>query len=311
MYRRRYLALCTVAVAGCSAGEDDGPTPTGTATDTETATATTTATATATATATPNEAVRQGNEAIAEVRNTLDAVVKQYGGAESDDILAADAAAEFNSPLLLRSLEEAGEELERARERAATDAQRRTVERLAGAHRFLVLATEVQNGITRAYFQLTQTRRALDREEPADARAALRRLAAERTVAAEKFARLRAETTGEAVAVLERLSVETYEAKVAQFDAELSGLAGLRNVLGRFADGVNLLQQARKEQAADEDPTESADRAADALSAAADRLATFAADLPTAGDALAPIARGLASLAETKANAARDIRDAA
>lgn len=295
-------------VAGCSAGGGDESTET----DQQTATAdaaTATRTATATTTATPSAAVREADEAIAAVQNTFDAIVRQYAGSGSDDILDMTVTTEFNSTLIDRSIEEAGEEIERARELAVTDAQVETVERLTVAHHFFDLAADIQSTLTAASFDLTNARRELDQEEPSDARDAVSGIGTETTIGRKVFTQLQAETTADAVAVVNRLDAATYEAKVAQFDAELGGLGRLRIRLDEFTDSINYLLQARKEAERGEDPTESANQAIERLVAVADRLEGFADGLSEAGAALEPVGRGFVTLAERKAEAARTIRD--
>lgn len=302
-----------VAVAGCSAGDDGALPTTDPATESATATpqATETNTETGTATATPSEAVRAGNDAITEVEETLDAIVRQYAGAGSDDILDVDVTTEFNSALLDNSLREATEEVEVARERAVTEAQRQTVERLAGAVRFFVLATEVQTKLTGAFFDVQRARRALDQEDATDVKDALRGIRVELTIVRDPFESLQSETSRVDFTVVERLSPETYDAKVAQFEAELGGLTSFRNALDGVENDVNRLLQARTEQENGEDPTESAEAAVEEFSARADRLTRIVANLPAAADALEPVVRDFVAIVRAKADLARELLDGA
>ena len=317
MHRRRVLALLTAVVAGCSgqdaATETRTATPTAadtpSATDTQTATDTSTDTPTETGTATPGAPERAGNEAIAEVEKTLNSVVATYGGADSDSLLGADASStDFRGGRIAGSLTEAETELETARERAVTRDQQRTVERLAVTIRFLELALQIQTGLGNAFFELERARNEIDQEDGGDARDNLSRLESERQLAIPLFESLRAETDAAAVSVISTIDTADYEAKVAQFDAEIAALGGLRSRLERLSRAVGLLAAARaQDRNNSESAGETARRAASDLDDAEASLRTFLDDLPEPADSLAGITEELIAITATKATAAREI----
>jgi hypothetical protein len=296
MRRRQVLVLLTGLVAGCSSQqtgtETATETATGTATPTTTATATATPTATPTATetetTTPGAAERAGNDAIAEVEKTLDSVVATYGGPDSDSLLGTDAStADFRGRRVENSLAEAEDELATARERAVTRAQERTVERLAVAIRFLSLATDLQVALGNAYFALGRVRSQLDREEGSDARDDIRRMENERTIAVPILEEIRAETNAAGVSVISSVDTATYEAKVAQFDAEIGVFGRLRAPLERLSRAVGRLATARAQE------SNNPEGAADTASRAVD---DFEAVLPTLRSILDGIGEDAASM---------------
>jgi hypothetical protein len=323
MQRRQVLALLAVPVTGLVAGCGSGGgtetstgtgTPTGTETQspipTATPTPTETETPTATETATPGGPEREGNAAIAEVQKTLDSVVATYGGADSDSLLGTDASsgAEFPSQRIDNALDEAEAELETARERVVTREQERTVERLAVTIRFLDLATQLQIALGNAFFALDRARVALDREEGDEARDDLQRMENERRVAAPILEQVRTETNAASVSVIDSIDAATYEAKVAQFDAEIGTMGRLRPHAEALSRAVDRLQTARQQDANNSDSAaETASRAADELESAAESLRTVLDGMSDDAASLRPITTRLVEMAATKAQAAREI----
>lgn len=321
MHRRTVLALLATTTAGCNAlnntPETETPTPTETETETPTATETDTATPTdtetetptATETSTPGRPEREGNEAIAEVEKTLNSVVATYGGSESDNIVDTDASSnDFRSRLVENALAEAEDELEVARERAVTREQNRTVQRLAVAIRFLTLATQIQIALINSYFQLDRVRQMLERHEASEARDSLDRMETERTFAVSPFENLQSETDAAAVSVLASIDTGDYDAKVAQFDAEITELRRIRSPVERLRQAINRLNAAR---AMDRNNSDSADEtaaeAAAELEAAISALESFREDLPDAGDSLSGVTQQFIDLAEADLAEAREI----
>ena len=317
MDRRRVLALLTAAVAGCSgqdtATETQTATPTAadtpTATDTPTTTDTPTESPTETGTATPGAPERAGNEAIAEVEKTLNSVVATYGGPDSDSLLGADASTtDFRGGRIAGSLSEAETELETARERAITREQQRTVERLAVTIRFLELALQIQTALGNAFFELERARNGIDQEDGGDARDNLSRMESERQLAMPLLESLRAETDAAAVSVIANIDTADYEAKVAQFDAEIAALGGLGSRVERLSRAVSRLAAARaQEQNNSESAVETARQAASELDDAEASLQTFLDELPEPADSLAGITEELVAITARKATAAREI----
>ncbi|WP_162562310.1 coiled-coil domain-containing protein [Salinigranum rubrum] len=322
MQRRQVLALLTAPatglVAGCSSG-DGSETPTATATSTatgtetptatETSTPTETETPTATETATPGGPEREGNAAIAEVEKTLNAVVATYGGADSDSLLGADASStDFPSRRIDDALDEAEGELEVARERAVTREQERTVERLAVTIRFLDLATRIQIALNNAYFALDRARAELSREDGSAARDNLQRMANERAVAVPILERLRTETDAASVSVIDRIDTATYEAKVAQFAAEIAVMGRIRSRAETLSRAVDRLQTARQQEANNSDSAaETASDAADELESVETALRSLLDEFGDDAASLRPLTTQLAEMAATKARDAQEI----
>ena len=317
MHRRQVLVLLSSLVAGCG-GQDaatetptatDTPTETPTDTPTETPTDTPTETPTDTQTATPGGPEREGNAAIAEVEKTLDSVVATYGGPDSDNIMGVDASTtDFRGGRIENSLTEAEEELETARERAVTREQERTVERLAVAIRFLDLATRIQVALGNAFFALDRARVRISREENGDARDSLVRMESERQIAVPLLEQLRSETDAASVSVISSIDTADYEAKVAQFDAELAVMSRLNPRADTLARAVGRLASARAQaQNNAEGASETARRAATELEDAEAALRAVLDGLSEPADSLEPITQQLVDIAATKAAEAREI----
>ncbi|WP_201741551.1 coiled-coil domain-containing protein [Salinigranum halophilum] len=318
MHRRQVLALLSVPVTGFAAGcggqgttETETPTATTTETptDTETPTATATETPTATETATPGGPEREGNAAIAEVEKTLNNVVAVYGGPDSDSLLGTDASsAEFESGRIQGSLSEAEEELDVARERVVTRQQERTVDRLAVTIRFLDLATQIQIALNNAFFALDRARAALSEEEGSDARERLQRMENERRLAVPLLEQLRSETDAASVSVIDRIDTTAYEAKVAQFSAEISTMRRLRSPAETLSRGVDRLQTARQQDANNSDSAAgTASQAAEQLQSAETGLRNVLEGIGDDAASLQPITTQLVEMAATKTRDAREI----
>jgi hypothetical protein len=324
MERRQVLAILSTPVVGLVAGcgaqestETETPTPTEAPTDTatptvaptETPTATETETETETETQTPGAAERAGNEAIAEVEKTLNTVVAVYGGPGSDSLLGTNVSSvDFRSQRVENSLAEAEEELDVARERAVTRAQERTIERLAVCIRFLTLATDVQVALTNAFFQLDRARIEIDREEGSDARDALQQMENERRIAVPILDEVRSETDAASVSVIERIDTAAYEAKVAQFAAEIGALGRLRPQVETLSRGVSQLRSARAQAANNSDSaSETASRAVEILEDAVAALRTLLDGLSDDAAGLRPIATQFVDIATAKAADAREL----
>jgi cob(I)alamin adenosyltransferase len=322
MERRPFLALLTTGVAGCGATRTGTPTarrteppteaPTRTRTDTPTPTATRTPTDTATESASP--AQRRARTAIEAVLSTLGAVVEQYRGSAGETILAVDAAyADFADRTVRQGLAEATREIETARDAAVTDAQRRTVERLATTRRFLRAATETQVALGGAYYHLGQAREACAAGDTGAAEAAVEGMDAERRIARSPYRTLVGETDAAAVAVLPELDASTYRAKRTQFDAEIAAFGDLRAPLDELVTGVGKLAaaEALERNGSTEEARRQAEAAIDRFTTAAASLASFVDALGTPADSLVGVARRLRALAERKAEATRDRFDVA
>lgn len=318
MHRRQVLVLVAGLVAGCNAQDTATDTPTATATptstDTPTATPTPTetptGTPTATATATPGGPERAGNEAIAAVERTLDSAVATYGGTDSDSILGVDASTtrDFRSRRVDDLVAEAEEELETARERAVTRDQERTVERLAVAVRFLELASELQVTVGNAYFALERARSDIEQEEGGAAREDLVAMENERRLAVPQLERLRTETDAAGVSVLDSIDTADYEAKLAQFAAELAAMNRLRGPAERLSRAVDRLRVARaQERNGSESAVDTARRAVDELEAAEAALRSLLEGLGDPAGSLRGVTEALADIAATKTAAAREI----
>lgn len=318
MRRRQVLALLTGLVAGCSSQQEtetetttatSTPTATPTASPTASPTPTETETPTATETATPGAAERAGNEAIAEVEKTLNSAVATYGGPDSDSLLGVDASTtDFRGGRVDRLLTEAETELETARERAVIRSQQRTVERLAVAIRFLELASEAQVALGNAFFALGQARSEVDREDGSEAGDDLDRMENERRLAMPILDSIRAETDAASVSVLSSVDTAMYEAKVAQFEAEIAVMGRLRPAVDQLASAVNRLATAKAQERNNADSASStASRAVDELEAALTRLRNVRDGIGTDGDALLVITQQFIDVGEVKLADAREI----
>ncbi|WP_380675109.1 hypothetical protein [Salinigranum sp. GCM10025319] len=332
MERRPFLALLTTATAGCSAIDrtrtpTDAPTETSTATETPTGTPTETSTATETPTGTPTEtstatdtatetstetpttAERQARESIDAVQSTLGAVLEQYRGSAGETILAADAAyTDFADRTVELGLSEAEEEIETARDATVTDAQERTVNRLAIVRQFLASAAEVQVALVGAYRHLQQARAAFEAVNAGAANGELDSMDTERRIARGPYETIVRETSAEAAAALPALDASTYRAKRTQFDAEMRAFGDLRGPLDEFAKGIGQLETALalRRNGSTEQAEELAESAVRHLDTASTSLAAFADDLDTPADSLVGMGRELSDLAASKASETRD-----
>ena len=189
-----------------------------------------------------------------------------------------------------------------------TREQERTVERLAVTIRFLDLATRIQIALNNAYFALDRARAELGREDGSEARDNLQRMANERTVAVPILDRLRNETDAASVSVIDRIDTATYEAKVAQFDAEIAAMGRVRSRAETLSRGVDRLQTARQQEANNSDSAaETASRAADELESVETALRSLLDELGDDAASLRPLTTRLAEMAAAKAQDAREI----
>jgi DNA repair ATPase RecN len=119
---------------------------------------------------------------------------------------------------------------------------------------------------------------------------------------------VRAETNAASVSVIDSIDAATYEAKVAQFDAEIGTMGRLRPRAETLSRAVDRLQTARQQDANNSDSAaETASRAADELESAEESLRTVLDEMGDDAASLRPITTRLVEVAATKARAAREI----
>lgn len=329
MNRRRLLAVLTLSFAGCS-GQQESPTPsttntlteiptsTPTATESETSTPTatttetTTETPTETATETPNPQIEAADSAIAEAESALDSVVEQFIGEEGSELTDVTAATDLNDFYprgVQAALAEAQGSLNDADERAVTDEQRDTVERLRETWQFLRLGREAQRAVIEAYEYVEMVRPAAEDESPGDMRDAINQLEAGWRRAEGFVLDMQDEIELELLTVVNDAEDEDAQGKLNQWDAEIQIMDDLEDPLRTFQNGIELLEQARDQAATNrtDEASETADDAADQLEEATDDLDDLIDDLEEPGESMENILSRLSNVAAEKEDEARAV----
>lgn len=334
MNRRWFLAVSAAALAGCgqlpssgtttpeatgtatdtataTASPDPTGTPTGTPTETETAIPTDTETATPTETETPELSDREERAAasIARAIRELNRAVATYAGNEGESLLDVSAATErFSRLAVIGDLTDADDDLEAAEDLAS----RRQQPRLAAvreARRFLGFAVETQSRTIAAFGAVERGRGAVADEQETTVDSAAADVEDERGAAERTLGRIESETSAANVSVVPAIPAADYDAKVAQFAAEIDGFASLADFLRRLRQAVGDLNDAERFDRGESErrARERARAAAEAFETLAGELRTFATDLPESGAALVGVSNGLADVADRKAEKAREI----
>ena len=330
MDRRSFIALSAAVLAGCGQQPStDTSTPTATATDTPTATATATSTPTATATDTPTETPtdtptptetetpelsereEQAAQALSLAIRDLNEAVYTYAGSQGGSLLDVSAATEsFPRIQVIGDISDADDYIEDARATASGRQQPRLAA-VEDARQFLRICLQIQERVIAAYGEAERARDAVDSEQAGTIEAATGDLRNERRRAQPPFADIESETSAETVSVLPSIPAEEYEAKVAQFDAEIDGFGSLADFLDRLHDAVVDLNDAERFDRVERERTarERAQQAAEAFEALTTELDEFASNLTEAGAALEGISTDLVDIAEAKAEKAREIEE--
>ena len=328
MDRRSVLAAAAALLAGCGQQPStDTSTPTGTATRTPTATsspsptetptasptetAEPTETPTATETETPelSEREERAAQALDRAISELSQAVSTYVGNAGDSLVDVSAATEnFSRTAVLNDLSDADDDIEDAR-RLVSSRQEPRLEAVETARRFLRLCLDTQPRLIAAYGEAERARDAVESQRETEVEGATADLRDERQDAEAGFDSIESETDAERVSVVPAIPAGDYEAKVAQFGAEVDGFGSLADFFARFRPAIVDLNDAERFDRAERErrAREDGQAAADAFDALATDLRTFANDLTEAGVALRPLAADLADIAEMKAEDAREL----
>lgn len=247
--RRTVLAGLTTLLAGCSTTDDQ---PTSTPTEAPTATPTETATPTATAEPTPSDADRL-DELLATIDTELDASISAYSefaGTMNTTWLDVDATTSDFESLPVRSayndgrtaLDDADAVLADAPDDVASEYQP-VVDAYRHLYEFVATAARVQERLASVATTFEAVLEPLsDREQLASSE--LGRLDdLDRTTARAQAFRDNFTATPGAVETADTIafSADDYTAKLAQIDTELAYFGGLKNALGSFEEGVEML----------------------------------------------------------------------
>jgi hypothetical protein len=333
MDRRSVLAATATLLAGCGqlpSTETSTPTsepgtatqspsttetPTETATEaetpTETATETETPTETATETETPELSEREERAAqeLGRAVTELSRTVATYTGDADDSLVTVSAASRgFSRTAVLAELSDVDDHIEDARG-LVSERQRSRLDAVETARRFLGLSTDTQPRLIAAFAAVGRARDAVADQRESDLETATRDVREEREDAEGPFARIESETDAERVAVVPEIPESEYEAKVAQFGAEVDGFGTLADFLDRFLTAVDDLNDAERfdDGGRERRAREEGQAAADEFDALSSEVQTFADGLSEAGASLEGPATDLADLAAEKAADAREI----
>lgn len=327
MQRRRLLVMLSALFAGCSSSSPSAtdtttPTATMTATATPTTTATVTATATATATDTPTEtetpeptesaAEREGDEAVANAEDALDAVVDEFVGDEGTDLTDVTAATDLNDfyPRGVQGqLAEAQNVLNTAADAAVTDSQKDAVERMRETWQFLRLARDAQRATIEAYEHLEEIRTTAEDERPGDMREAINQLEAGWRRAQGFVLDIEDEIDTSLLTEISGAEEDDANAKLNQWNAEIDLMRDLNDPLEVFQEGIDLLERARDQANTNrtEEANDTADDAADELEEATDDFDDLIDDLNEDNESMESILERLSNLAAEKEDEARDL----
>lgn len=334
MDRRSLLATAAALLAGCGqlpSTDTSTPSPgTGTATQapstttppqsptdepvsspTATATDEPTQTESPTETETPalSEREQRAERALRRAITELNRAVESYVGNEGDSLVDVDAATQaFSRPVVLSDLSDADDHITTARQLVSAR-QRPRLEAVENARRFLSLCIDTQPRLIAAFDLVETGREDIDNQREVALENTTRDLRAERRNAEQSLSRIEAETEASRVAVVPAIPEDDYDAKVAQFAAEVDGFGSLADFFDRFLPAVTALNDAERFDRVDRErrAREEGQAAADAFDTLATDLRAFAADLTDAGASLDAPATALADLAETKAADAREL----
>jgi hypothetical protein len=271
MNRRTFVVLLGT-VTGCSAlpspdgsGEASMGTQTATsrpdattATETPTAAPTETATRTATEepppteteTPTPTAAEERGAAALDRAEQALTDIVETFTAEYGSELTAVDATSvEFLSldyELQLAFADAQGAYTD-ARQVAANAEQEQRAAWMSDCWQFLQGARKTQTEVVQGYVRLDRAREAFEAAEPDPARTAIDELATRRRRASTRYEQLQAESTAEAASVIGPISVEEYQNKLAQLDADIDIYHELNGTLDEFAEGIKWFKLAEIE----------------------------------------------------------------
>lgn len=334
MRRRALLGTVVVFVSGCSEQLPTDllpPTPTEEPTETPTPTASPTPAATPASAPTPTETPtesptpteptdppetelslsgRLARDLIVDGRRDLRRAVDAYAAAarvSDPTILDVTAATtRFSYRLIGGAIGDASSKFLEAR-RKGNDDQQALANRLLDVVQFVQRSGQCQERLVTTYRRLGAVQESFDREDTDAVRTRIDAMSRERRHARNRLADIRSETEAANAADADVLTPADYEAKVEQFDREVSTFGALPDPLLTFADGIESLQRARRHARRDNfrQARDAARSAESTFESVLEALDAILSDDPAAS--LEPVVSDLRALAEEKRAEADDL----
>ena len=296
-------------------------TSTAAATETETETETTETeapeepTATETETDTLSGEESRGARQLSSTEQSLTGIVETFtddDGTELTDVTAMSTDFDNRKRDLQVEFAEAQKEYTTALDYAANASQESTAELMKGCWQFLRQTMQVQLEVVYAYQNLEQIRDAFKQNNADRSESQITQFSTNQRQADSKYQTLSSESTAESVSVIEAISAEEYEGKLAQFDADITLYQDLGDPLATFSEGVRLLKQANgwmyNEPRNYGKAEQRAEDAKDSLGEAWDEIKDLAEDA-TSDATIVPMLNSLRSVASDKIDEADKILD--
>ncbi|WP_162562606.1 hypothetical protein [Salinigranum rubrum] len=190
-----------------------------------------------------------------------------------------------------------------------SDRQRPTFDQVITARKFLSYCTQIQTYIIEAYSQVVNGRDGVENEREGAIESAVVALEDNTEDATRFLTRIRSETTAEEVSIVPAIPAEDYTAKVAQFDAEISGFEALSGFLESMREAIGELNDAQRFDRVDRERSarESAQRAVEDFERLSREIQTFLDNLSESGASLRELTNSLIEISENKRELASEI----
>lgn len=267
-----------------------------------------------TETETPTAAERRGQQYLAEAEVALTELLELYTGeygSELTDVTASSTDIE-TSTRVLSEIAEAQDAYVDAQNAAANQEQRLRADRMAGCWEFLSNLIRTQSTIGTGYEQLETTYAEFEGNNPEQARSVINNLGTTQGRAQRQLQTIKDETTVEDASVIEAISPDEYQNKIAQLESDIGTYDDLQGPLETFTEGINWLRIAEGEINSDNrdvsDAIDWAENAKELLEDAEQEVSSVRSDIGPQGS-LKPILSRFTSLASEKIDAADAIID--
>lgn len=248
MDRRAFLAAGVTLLAGCGQGGDpptspspspttvsSSPTATPTATPTQTATPTESDTPTETVTSAPDPRDRLLDEAAGYLSESVDAYAEN--GRPQGHLTGVTADVSVSKSDVRSPLHEARDAFSELGEMDLSGARDERLSRLRGAHWFLWWLPSTHDAVRRTYRTATDVWSDVQDRDWFSAKNSAKSIRERSSDAAAELAKIDEDSDPGDADSFDRLSPGDYEAKLDQFDAELSGARSLGEALEAMVAG--------------------------------------------------------------------------
>jgi exonuclease VII small subunit len=257
----------------------------------------------------------RGLETLRNADRKITAVVRAFTdgyGTELTDVTATSVGflrSEYDVRLALAA---AQKDYVKAGQRAANAEQETSAAQLVACWQFLRHATGTQVAVVEAYEHLASALADFERDFYEGGVGAADEIRTLLTAADRGLADIRAVSTVDDIAAVSAISAEEYEAKVAQFEADVGAYHDLDGAIREFAEGIKWLRRAKAyDTGADRNVQKARDAAKDARDALRSARRSVDGVRSRAGDdtSLTPVLLAFRELASAKTGEATEILD--